>query len=247
MWNKRREGGSQNEPSSIGTDTDTALQHLVAILAQIHSVGMIFQPLLGPVLDDEDSNDQFRSPYVPFSTDTQLAKMKAKISDNLKYWKETFLDANTRDLAVIYHFCEMYLAFPSLQTLVSLSGYAPRSSVRAAFETSGKVSRVASDAARGGTALQHAWEILDNVSACTKSAETLIWTPVVLFCASLVVWAHISMNDDGALHGCLRVMGLFQSELARLNVLCCREMSLVLDQLKTRRLNTISFPVRRNG
>ena len=247
MWNRRREGDTQNEAPNTGTDTGVALQHLVAVLAQIHSIGMIFEPLLGPILGDEESNDQFRSPYVPFSTSTQLAKMKAMVSENLKYWKETYLDPNTRELVVLYHFCEMYLAFPSLQTLISLSGYAPRSKVQAASETSAAVSRVARDVARSRTALDHAWEILDSVSACTTSAETLIWTPVVLFCASLVVWAHISMDDDGALHGFLRVIGFFQLELSRLNVLCSGEMSLVLDQLKKRRLNATSPPIRRNG
>ena len=83
----------------------------------------------------------------------------------------------------------------------------------------------------------HAWHVLDHATAKTTSTgqECPIWLPLVLFYASLVVWAKVRLSDVGkGKYGSLKLLFPFKLELSKMPWPCCTEMGSTLDLLMSR-------------
>ncbi|RSL56816.1 hypothetical protein CEP53_006691 [Fusarium sp. AF-6] len=114
---------------------DGPLIALIAILADIHTFSHVFHPLstsagsntARPAMAATSSDVlDLHNPYVPFSVDNETRLLRKRIKKALSLWATAYLSTSSPDDTVLYYFCNMYLALPSLQTLPTLAKYPPR-------------------------------------------------------------------------------------------------------------------------
>ena len=205
---------------------------LITLLAQTHTIAMAFEPMIrNTSACVQKGLFRERCPYIPLIASTELRQMKADLVSAFTAWQLAHLGSATREVALMYHLGRMYLALPSLQSLVELSGYLPRSISLRTEATAARNARILSDLEVGQEAADHAWQILELSSPMTSVAASS-WSPVALFYAGLVVWAQVSTAGRSGIHGSLKVLDLFQAQLFSMDSPCCHEMAQALKRLR---------------
>lgn len=260
----------ENPQTSLETSTSTPLHQITVILGIIHTIATVFHPMLKLEAHSQllQPNGEVHNPgpRIPLSPSSEMIDTRDRVRGYLQAWQQLYYErvCNSKDaaLALLFHFCHMYLAFPDLQAVVELSGYPPRQRPETSTPSNGPVSTTVMRLLRriegydGKVALQHAWKILDIESDIKDPAfESIgsIWTPLVLFYACLVVWADVTssagtafdtsgaiLSRSGHFPSSVRVLDLFQARLKALRAPCCQVMTTLIDRLKTTTLTPSS-------
>ena len=113
-----------NPPTSV-LDRDASMTVLVAILADIHTFAHVLHPLSLTTRVNSDSNSPVTLPHlfeshmahIPFSATNGSILVRRKLSKALSVWATAYLANQSGEVSVLYHFCQMYLALPTLQTV----------------------------------------------------------------------------------------------------------------------------------
>lgn len=261
-----RDRSLENPQTSLETSSSSPLHQITVILGMIHTIATVFHPMLrveahAPLLQP-NGEVHHPGPRIPLSPSSEMIDTRDRVRGYLQAWQQQHYKriCNSKDaaLALLFHFCHMYLAFPDLQAVVELSGYPPRQRPRTNTPSNRPVGTIAMRLFRqigsydGKVALQHAWKILDIESDITDPAfESIgsIWTPLVLFYACLIVWADVASSAGTAFDASgttpsrssqfpssVRVLDLFQAKLKTLRAPCCQVMTALIDRLKTTKL-----------
>ncbi|KAI8686825.1 hypothetical protein NCS56_00343900 [Fusarium sp. Ph1] len=216
---------------------DGPLTALIAILADVHTLSHVLFPLssrAGSITahstTSATSSDSYdlHNPYVPFSADNETRLLRRRIKKALSLWAMAYLPTSSPDDTVLYYFCNMYLALPSLQTLPTLAEYPPRVPFDGLIpdsqkEVSDAELRIAPEAQTC------AWQILEHVQHGKHLAAS--WLPIAVFYASLVVWRALVLKLGNAGHSSRKVLLLFREELKKMHWPCCKTMVDTLDKL----------------
>lgn len=177
---------------------------------------------LSPLSTPKDEN--LCNPYAPLSAKSEFLRQSADMMVALSRWENTFHDNVENDILALYYFTRLHLTCPALWELPSMAGYGSIGSHQIEsreMEVSDK-------------AMDLAWLVLDHCDKSSKSARPnlSIWLPIVLFISALVVWQRLRSRAPTDLkYGTLKVLSMFEQEIARLPWPCCREMSKTLDRL----------------
>ena len=168
-----------------------------------------------------------RNPFSPLSPHSELARMRNALSSTLDRWHSAFHTSISSDILALYHYCRMYLSCFQLLELPRIAGYKLVSSSCSA----------ASGPSITSMSVSQAWLVLDNAAARRKalSSQTLCpaWLPIVVFHASLILWAkqkYGSGNEDNA-YGSTKILLPFKIEIEQMTWPCCKEMAATLDRL----------------
>lgn len=238
---------TSNNQHQSQSDPENTLIELIGILSQIHTVAIVFDPLFRVGSGRSENSTKWKIyDCIPFSGMTELAEMTRKLRKNLEHWQNTYLGTATTHVRILWHFCRMYLAVPSLQVLIELSKYPCRaSSVSSSVfnttpDTTLSIATIASHLRHGKEALEHAWKILQLSTGCKSSIATSVWMPLVLFTAALTVWANISIEEDSNAFASLQMLQLFSAEITKFEFSCSTEMSAVLKRLPGTAMGTTS-------
>lgn len=166
----------------------------------------------------------FHNPFVPLSPHTEIYRMQNIISSTLDRWYSTFNTLSSPGMMALYYYCRLYLSFSQILVLPHIVGY------RGIKSDMGLDSLTAiSD-----HTVQHAWRILDDAAARPKSDLLCpLWLPIIVFHASLVVWAKqqfgTTQHPNG--YGSNRILLPFKVELEGMPWPCCKEMTETLERL----------------
>ena len=217
------------EPAGEGS-----LLALVAVLADIHTLVHVFEPLSKtdsrskpdtlpksqlPALDDD---------YIPFSPRNETRLLRRRLQKALELWAGSYLMTSTRDTRVLFYFCKMYLTLPEVQILPSLANYRPRTASEGTPSRE-KQALLDTELRNAPDALKCAWQVLENIDPSTGAATA--WLPIAVFYASLVVWKAVLLQMADGSHGSRRVLRLFKEELVKMPWPCCESMAATLEGL----------------
>ena len=217
------------------TSQEDGVLIIVALLSDIVLIRTSFSLLTQTSSSSPDARrvvntvrDQ-RRPAVPLSPPAELPRMLAKVSRALDRWFQRFSETVSREVLSLFFFCRLYLACPEMRLLPRLAGYRP-----ALPAEHGTARAVLDEILISDDAMRCAWLILDNINVKPTATESacLIWLPIVLFYAALVVWRRLKSGfqlDES--YGTLKILGMFQKELERLPWPCCAEMIKTLENL----------------
>lgn len=226
-----RLGSDQHQPQA---PRENGLIELIGILSDIHIVATVFDPLFRVHRSSaEDSTKWKLCDHIPFSGMNELAEMTCKLRANLEIWQNAHFRTSTTELSILWHFCSMYLALPSVQLLIELSEYSCRAgNFNTLSDTTLLIGAISGDLGRGKEAVEHAWKILQLSSDCESTLATSIWRPFALFTAALTIWANISIEEEANASISLKILQLFEAEITMLKFPCSNEMSAVLKRLQ---------------
>lgn len=180
-------------------------------------------------------NFHSHNPFVPLAPHTETDRMQNIISSALDRWYATF-NTNTvpsssspPGMMAFYYYCRLYISCPQILFLPRMVGYK-------SLHTPGNPSLDPSAFTISDQSVQHAWRILNDAAARSKSDILCpLWLPIFVFHASLVVWAKQQQQLGGTQHqngyGSSRILLAFKVELEGMPWPCCREMSETLEQL----------------
>jgi hypothetical protein len=221
--------------------TDGAFLALIALLGDIHTLSIVFHPLViaeqyesgadgGP--KSKSGTTHFKNSYLPFSPENEKHQVNQRLQKALDLWGQSYLGKVNTETTALFHFCRMYISLPSLPLLPDIAGYLPRS--LDGHTTATHQTRIVDTDLHGGGSegLKHAWLILENVRQ--SEGLTPVWIPIVLFYASLVVWRMIgsqAKSGQNGMHGSLLVLKLFKNELEQMKWPCCEVMVRTLKAL----------------
>ncbi|KAL6241048.1 hypothetical protein RBB50_011951 [Rhinocladiella similis] len=215
-------------PSDMSASNDGFLL-LMAIMSDL----VYIQRALGPF-----ASSSHRSPsagqiiptkhFIPLSPQSEINKMHDTLSRALDKWIRHFQSHVSSDIMAFYFYIRLHLCCQRILDLPRMAGYgltvdAPRATTHPPD---------VSDQAAG-----LAWQVLDSAVArnATSASEALcpIWLPIVVFHASLVVWAHQKSHDalDGRTYSSRRVLTAFKVELEAMPWPCCPTMVATLERL----------------
>jgi len=213
---------------------DGSLLALIAILANIHTLAHVFQPL-GNISPRAKSNAPqagelpfFDDPYIPFSPRNETRLLRRRLQKALDLWAGSYLATSSRDTLVLYYFSRMYLTLPTLQILPSLANYRPRVATDG-IPSQEQQTLLDEELRNASDALKCAWQVLENVTCGTTI--TTAWFPVAVFYASLVVWRAVFLQINSGSHGSRKVLILFKDELLKMSWPCCETMVATLEGL----------------
>ena len=224
----------QQTPLWLGLSSqEDAILLLVAILSD----SICLRRSLGQMALHVDPLDGFlhhRNPFLPLAPHTELERMQRSLSGALDRWQRQFHEAATPEIVALYHYCRLHLSCPKLPCLSQIAGYRPMipnasshkpSTLRLAVEVSEE-------------SVSHSWLVLDSAASRGKPSGSLCpaWLPIVVFHASLVVWAklHNTETSKGDTYSSTRVLLAFKAELSEMEWPCCVEMALTLDELMSK-------------
>jgi hypothetical protein len=208
------------------TSPEDAFLLLMAILSD----ALCLRQSLGRLVADTDSTtrrNQRHNPFVPLSPHTELDRIQSALSSALDRWHLTFHTLMPPEVMAFYHYCKLYLSCFQLLELPRIVRY-----------------RMMSHSPIGDSAvsvpqqsIHHAWLVLDNAAARSKSSssDTLCpaWLPIVVFHASLVIWAKQRFGTIGErkAYSSTKVLLPFKIEIEGMPWPCCKEMAATLDRL----------------
>lgn len=216
----------QNELPAEVTSPDDALLLLMAVISDI----LYLRGSLGQVVHRMASADKKparRNPFIPLSPHSELDRMETLLSVALDKWHGRFHTSVPPELVAFYHYCRMYLACKYLLDLPKIAGYRQQRS----DSTSSTELEITERAAH------HAWLVLDSAAGRSRppSGDSLlqVWLPIVVFHASLVVWAKHSLGRarHGEGFGSAKILLAFKVELEGMPWPCCSQMAATLDRL----------------
>ena len=168
------------------------------------------------------------NPFVPLSPHTELDRMQSILRSALDRWHDKFRPHVPPEMMSFYHYCKLYATCDQLQMLPYLAGNQTVTSRAAITQT--KV--VISD-----QSIRHAWLVLDTAAARSKppASDHLcpVWLPIIVFHASLVVWAkqRLDSTEHSSGYGSRRMLVAFKIEIEGMPWPCCQEMAATLERL----------------
>ena len=205
----------------------------ILLLVAVLSDSICVRRSLGQIVLMADSADAGRhnhNPYVPLSPHTELDRMQDFLSRALDQWQRTFRSIVSAEAMALYHYCRLYLSCPKLLDLSRLAGYKPFTS-----KLSPQLTTSSSPIGVSDESMRHSWLVLDNAAVRSNGSDTLCpaWVPIVVFHASLVVWAKLSLTEGSKsdTYGSTKVLLAFKAELEKMEWPCCVEMVATLDKL----------------
>ena len=219
-----RTRSDQETGSCLGQED--ALLLLMALLSDLlyarRALGQTF-----PFATSTNNASTPYNPFGPFSPRLELDRVEEKISGALDQWHKWFHASASPEIMAFYHYCKMYLSFDYLLCLPHLAGY------RGGASTPFPTERVP----LSHKAVRDAWRILDSAAMWSQpqSIDQLwpVWLPIVVFHASLVIWAQLNVNSRRSSAGVasLRILLAFKIELERMPWPCCVAMATTLGRL----------------
>lgn len=222
--------------SAPKADNDGALLGLVALLADIHTLAIVFHPLgtmsfvtgKEPLPKGLTDSLSFSSPYLPFSPPNENRLVRRRLENALDLWAESYLSPSTRDTAVLFYFAKMYLILPDMQILPALAGYPPRV-LSDGSPSQEQQNKLDGELQAHPEVQKYAWFILEHVEQSAALAP--MWLPIAIFFAGLVVWRTVFLQMKSGGHGSRKVVLLFKDELLRMRWPCCKPMATTLESL----------------
>jgi hypothetical protein len=216
----------QSMLSADMTSQDDAMLLLLAIISDaIH-----LRQSLGRLVSTNEGRP-VHNPFVPLTPRSELERMQKLLAKGLDRWQSHFQGLVSADVMAFYHYCRLYISCPDLPALSPLSGYLNH------FANSGSQSRsnAGNSIKISDQSVQQAWQVLDHAVLRTKSDEQLcaVWLPIVVFHASLTIWASISLvgAEGSERYSSKRALLAFKVELEEMPWPCCIQMAAVLDSL----------------
>ncbi|KAH8815295.1 hypothetical protein F5884DRAFT_172944 [Xylogone sp. PMI_703] len=228
-----QEPSSSNHPL-FSTINSNSREHAVLLLLAIISDAMTIRRSLGSatnIINPIPIATYKYNPFVPFSAHTELERMESHVLRALDQWYGKFKGSMSPDILALYHYSRLYLSCPAIPVLSQLAEYQPSS----ASLNGTDLSSSSNEANISDQSVTHAWALLDIAALCPKSREALcpVWMPIVVFHASLVVWAKITLgrSSDSNQHGSRRALLAFKVELEKMPWPCCTRMTATLQRL----------------
>ena len=215
-----------------GTQEDAILL-LIAVLSD----SICLRRSLGPMVLTAHSvvADQYKhNPYLPLSPHTEFGRMQRLLSGALDRWQREFQLIVSTEVMALYHYCRLYLSCPKISYLSQLASYKPSIATASLPEstTGGNTIGVSDES------ISYSWLVLDSSAARSKQSDSLCpaWLPIVVFHASLVVWAKLSISEGSrnGTYGSTKILLAFKAELEKLEWPCCVEMMATLDRLMSK-------------
>ncbi len=170
------------------TSCDNAFLLLMAILSDL----LCMRQSLGRIISLAESTNKpthRHNPFVPLSPHTELDRIQNLLSSALDRWYNTFHTSTSLEVMAFYHYCKLCLDCDHLLELPHMVAYKPLSP--ASSSENGMIISAKS--------MRHAWLVPDNAAARSKvsSLDSLspVWLPIIVFHASLVVWATHSLSN----------------------------------------------------
>lgn len=209
----------------------TTQEDAVILLMAIISDAMYLRQALGRLVATKGGRPA-SNPFVPLTPNTELDRMQVLLSRGLDRWQMQFQGLMPADVMAFYHYCRLYISCPDLPSLSPLSGYNNPLADRRSWNKSktGKNIKISDHS------IQEAWQVLDHAALRSKSGEQLcaLWLPIVVFHASLVIWASISLVGSAGgrdKYGSKRSLLAFKVELEGMPWPCCVGMAAILERL----------------
>jgi hypothetical protein len=205
---------------------EDALLLLMALTSDLLHLRQALGQVVSYAARTASENTQY-NPFGPFSTRTELYHMEDLIRLALDKWHRWFHPMASPEIMALYHHTKMYLSFEQLLSLPLMAGYKGMESMH----VSSNVVSVPDETAH------EAWHILDSAAAWSHQFPSNrlcpVWFPVVVFHASLAVWAqHVSsLAARRPGYGSARILLAFKVELEGMPWPCCKEMSATLGRL----------------
>ena len=209
----------------------------VVLLVAILSDSICLQKSLGHMAFPVDELDAFRqhhNPFLPLAPRSELDRMQRSLSGALDRWYRHFHVVATSEVIALYHYCRLHLSCPKLSCLSQIAGYKPM----VLNATSPKPSGLRLAVKVSEESVGHSWLVLDCAAARGKTSGNLCpaYLPIIVFHASLVVWAklHNKETSKGDNYSSTRVLLAFKAELSEMEWPCCVEMASTLDNLMSK-------------
>lgn len=219
----------------IGEDHSLfAFFSILSLLGDIHTTATVLGPFAaeGSATREHQSQNGEELGQIPFAPKREMRELNHRLSEGLLKWKRKYLNTATKDVALLYYFCQLFHLVRHKQSLIILSGYYPRRTPEFLLERERR--RVTKESHAYRAAVPVAWQLLETSELLPSTARPL-WAALSVFSAGLVVWASMTLSipeDDTAIPP--RSLDPFQQELDRMNVPCAREMSATLSRLRMR-------------
>ncbi|KIV92373.1 hypothetical protein PV10_03678 [Exophiala mesophila] len=174
------------------------------------------------------SNKKLRNPWAPLTAGSEFCRLRVDLLAALSRWEDHFQDHIGSDILALGYFTRLQLHCPEMWELPYVAGYG-----RTAATTRGPT-RPATKIEVPDKAMDLSWQVLYHCDKASKSSigAMAIWLPIVVFLSALVVWQKLRSQRPGDIrYGTLKVLTMFQNELAKLPWACCSEMIKLLDRL----------------
>lgn len=164
-----------------------------------------------------------RTTLLSLTMKEECNRCRRKIERALKAWSNAHFTASSPEVRTIYYFCQLHLLVPKLQPLVLEARYKPRISPEAhESESDNPMKQVCSDTSTTNHALHFAWLLLESVAETQD--KTCVWLPITTFISALCVWKGLKHQGNSRIHGSIRVLEIFNTELEKMPWPCCRSM-----------------------
>ena len=168
--------------------------------------------------------------YLLMTPEVELKELIDRLSKRLRLWGKQYIDVIPKDSLLLYYFCQLYLTFPCIPSLMLLSGYG--SQVRRGNSAMAEEDKVKANVEEYKDALPIAWRLLE-LSKNIDDNYLPVWAPLAVFSAGLVVWAESTFRIElGKGGGHVRLLDLFHQELTRMNMPCAQEMAKTVARMK---------------
>lgn len=162
---------------------------------------------------------------VPLSPHSEVQQMFEMLSAALGTWVDHFQPHVSSNVMAFYFYGRLHLSCRKILDLPSAAGY---NSTTVPQQATAVISTVSDHD------ISLAWKILDSVDTRSSSAALCpIWLPIVIFHASLVVWAHqesLRIRKDAS-YSSRKMLIAFKIELESMPWPCCPEMVVTLERL----------------
>lgn len=170
---------------------------------------------------------KLRSPFTPLSAASEFSRLTNVITAGLSRWEGFFRPHVGDDILALLCFCKLQLICPDTWKLPQMAGYGetelnsqhPGSSDPEPFQVPEK-------------AVALAWLVLDHCNKISPKEKLSVWLPPIVFLSALVVWQRLrSESPADPKYGTVKVLSLFNHEIAELSWPCTVEMMKTLNRL----------------
>lgn len=170
---------------------------------------------------------KLRSPFTPLSAASEMSRLKDIITAGLSRWEGFFRPHVGNDILALFCFCKLQLICPDTWKLPQMAGYGETDSNSqhpghpdpGPFQVPDK-------------AMALAWLVLDHCHKISPKGKLSVWLPPIVFLSALVVWQRLrGESPANPKYGSVKVLSLFNNEIAGLSWPCTVEMMKTLNRL----------------
>lgn len=178
-----------------------------------------------------DTRSHQHNPFVPFTAYAELEQMRIQLNLALDRWHSIYLPHLTPEILALYQYCRLFLSHPSLLHMKRIA------SDRIANPKQPFSMATLQDMLPSDFSISTAWSILEYAAKIPRKSRncSVIWMPVVVFHAALIVWARIyvsqSSGDNEGASGSALTLAVFKGELETMKWPCCADMASFIDRL----------------